>query len=54
MGSRSSVQTYTLRAKSAARVEDKLNAIADAIYQLADFADDLEDQLRNIERAVKR
>ena len=54
MGSRSKVQAQVSRAKGAQRVEDKLNAIADAIYELADFVDDLENQLRRIETEVGR
>jgi DNA replication initiation complex subunit (GINS family) len=50
MGSRSNVQAQVRRAKGAERVEDKLNAIADAIYELADFIDDLENQLKRMAR----
>jgi hypothetical protein len=53
MGSRQRVRTQAAKATSAIRVEDKLNAIADAIYELADFVDDLENQLNNIERKLK-
>jgi hypothetical protein len=53
MGSKGSVYTYTSRAKSASRAEDKLNALADAIYALADFVDDLENQLRRIEQKIR-
>jgi hypothetical protein len=54
MGSRGSVQTHVLRAKGARAVEQKLDAIADAIYELADFVDDLENQLRRIDTKVGR
>jgi hypothetical protein len=43
-----------MRAKSTARAEDKLDAIASAIAELADFVDDLENQLRRIESRVGR
>lgn len=53
MGSKSKVNSYTSRAISARTVEEKLNAIANAISELADFVDDLENQLRDIERKVR-
>jgi hypothetical protein len=54
MGSKSSVQTYTSRAIHASGTNDKLNAIAKAIEELADFVDDLENQLRRIEATQRR
>jgi hypothetical protein len=54
MGSKSSVQTYTSRAVHAAATDDKLNAIAKAIAELADFVDDLENQLHRIEGNQRR
>jgi hypothetical protein len=50
MGSKSSVQTYTQRAIHTADTNAKLDAIAHAIYELADFIDDLENQLRRIDK----
>jgi hypothetical protein len=54
MGSKSSVQTYTSRAIHASATNDKLNAIAKAVDELADFIDDLENQLRRIESNQRR
>jgi hypothetical protein len=54
MGSKQRVQNYAVRAKSAGTTDSKLNAIADAIYELADFVDDLENQLRDIETRLRR
>jgi hypothetical protein len=54
MGSKSSVQTYTSRAIHAIATNDKLNAIAKALEELADFVDDLENQLRRIEANQRR
>jgi hypothetical protein len=53
MGSRSSVQTFTQRAIHAADTNTKLDAIAQAIYELANFVDDLEHQLRRIEQKTR-
>lgn len=50
MGSKAKVVTHTARALNARTAEEKLNEIARAIAELADFVDDLEDQLRRIER----
>jgi len=47
------VQTYTQRAKRASTVEEKLNALADAIYEVADFIDDLENKLNALERNIR-
>jgi hypothetical protein len=53
MGSRIKVQTYTQRAIHAEMTDEKLNAIAHAIYELADFIDDLENQLARIDRKIR-
>ena len=45
MGSRSKVKSYTDQALHLANTNEKLDAIARAIYALADFVDDLENQL---------
>jgi hypothetical protein len=42
MGSRSKVKAQVHRAIGASTTDEKLNAIARAIYELADFVDDLE------------
>ena len=52
MGSKSSVQTYAQRAVHAADTNAKLTAIAQAIYELADFVDDLESQLRRMDKKI--
>jgi hypothetical protein len=54
MGSKSKVQIYTQRAIYAKTAEEKLNALANAIYEVADFIDDLENKLNSIERQIKR
>ena len=54
MGSKNQVQAYTQRAIHAKTVEEKLNALAGAIYELSDFVDDLENKLNSIERQIKR
>jgi len=45
MGSRSKVKAHVDRAVRASKVEDKLNEIAKAIYELADFVDDIENKV---------
>ncbi len=52
MGSRSKVHEFTQRAISAATTDDKLNALARAIYELADCVDDLENKLNHIDRKL--
>lgn len=52
MGSRTKVQNFTQRAISAATTDDKLNAIARAIYELADFVDDFENKLNYIDQKL--
>lgn len=53
MGSRSKVQSQVNRVKAAQTVEKKLDALADAIYELADFIDDLENQIRRVEGKIR-
>jgi hypothetical protein len=53
VGSKSKVQSYTYRARNARTIEEKLNAIASAIDEVADFIDDLENQLRRIESRIR-
>jgi hypothetical protein len=53
MGSKAKVNSHVTAALQARAVEDKLNAIARAISELADFVDDLENQLRGIEQKVR-
>jgi prefoldin subunit 5 len=53
MGSRSNVQTYTNRAISARTTDEKLDAIARAIDEVADFIDDLENKLNRIEQKLR-
>ena len=53
MATKGGVLMHTQRAKGQQRVEDKLDALADAIYVLADFVDDLENQLRRIEQKIR-
>jgi hypothetical protein len=52
MGTKSNVVAYTNQALGASKTDDKLNAIARAIAELADFVDDLENQLRRIEQKL--
>ncbi len=54
MGSRSKVKAQVGRIKSSVTVEQKLDAVADALYEIADFIDDLENQLRNLENKIGR
>jgi hypothetical protein len=49
MTSRIKIQECTMRARSATGAEAKLNAIADAIDEFADYIELMEHQLRNIE-----
>jgi hypothetical protein len=53
MGSKSSVETFTHRAIHSSDTNAKLDAIARAIAELADFVDDLENQLRRIDHKRK-
>jgi hypothetical protein len=53
MGSKSKVVSYTSQAIAASTTEDKLNAIARAIAELADFVDDIENKIRNIEYKIR-
>lgn len=53
MGSKSNVQTYTQRAIHSHDTNAKLDAIARAIAELADFVDDLENQVRRIDRKLQ-
>ena len=53
MGSRSRVQKFTQQAISASKTDDKLNAIAHAIYELADFVDDLENKLNSLDQKIR-
>jgi hypothetical protein len=53
MGSKSSVQTFTNRARHASETNAKLDAIARAIAELADFVDDLQNKLDRIDRKLK-
>jgi hypothetical protein len=50
MGSRARVKQWTDRAINVRATDEKLNAIAQAIYELADFVDDLENKLRALEQ----
>jgi Mg2+ and Co2+ transporter CorA len=43
-----------MRARSATGAEAKLNAIADAIDEFADYIELMEHQLRNIETKVRK
>jgi hypothetical protein len=47
------VHEFTQRAISAATTDDKLNAIARAFYELADFVDDLENKLNSIDQKLR-
>ena len=49
MGSHTMVYAKASEVKSARTVEGKLDALADTVYELARFVDDLRDQLRRIE-----
>jgi len=53
MGSRSKVQSCVQRAIHAQTTDEKLNAIAQAIYELADLVDDLETQLTRLDRKIR-
>lgn len=53
MGLKSKVQTFTRRAIHAKTVEEKLDAIARAIEELADFVDDIENDVRRIKSATR-
>lgn len=53
MGTRSGVKLHTDRAMSAKSTDEKLNAIAAAIYELADFIDDLENKLNRLEKQLR-
>jgi hypothetical protein len=53
MGSRTKVKNFTDRAINVSTTDDKLNAIAHAIYELADFIDDLESKLNHIEQKLR-
>jgi hypothetical protein len=53
MGSKSKVVAYTSRAIHANTTDVKLDNIARAIAELADFVDDLEDKLRRIDSKLK-
>ncbi|MGA2943351.1 MAG: hypothetical protein ABSE50_15075 [Xanthobacteraceae bacterium] len=54
MTSRIKIQECTMRARSATGAEAKLNAIADAIDEFADYIELMEHQLRNIETKVRK
>lgn len=53
MGSKSRVFTHTQRALTSRTPEEKLDALARAIAELADFVDDLENQLSQIDRKIR-
>lgn len=53
MGSKSSVETYTSRALHSRDTNEKLDAIARAIAELADFVDDIENQISRLDQKVR-
>jgi outer membrane murein-binding lipoprotein Lpp len=53
MGSKAKVMAHTSRALACKAPEEKLDALAHAIAELADFVDDLENQLTAIERKIR-
>jgi hypothetical protein len=53
MGSRTKVRNFTDRAIASSNTNDKLNEIAHAIYELADFIDDLENKLKHIDQKLR-
>lgn len=52
--SRAKVQECIRRARSESSVEEKLNAIADAINAFVDYIEQMEHLLRNVESRVRR
>lgn len=54
MGSKSKVVMHTQQAIALRTPEQKLDALARAVAELADFVDDLENQLIRVDRKIPR
>jgi len=54
MSSRAKVQECVRRARSQYAVDEKLNAIADAIHEFVEYVEQIEHLLRHIETRVRR
>jgi hypothetical protein len=54
MSSRAKVQECVRRAKTEIDPGEKLNALADAIHEFADFVEIIEHQIKHIETRLRR
>ncbi len=54
MSSRAKVQECVRRAKTEIDTGEKLNALADAIHEFADFVELVEHQIKHIETRLRR
>ncbi len=54
MSSRAKVQECARRARTESDAVEKLNAIADAIHEFADFVEVIEHQIRQVETRLRR
>jgi hypothetical protein len=52
MGTLAKVKMYVQQALGSSQTNAKLDAIAQAIAELADFVDDLENQLKKIDKKI--
>jgi Mg2+ and Co2+ transporter CorA len=54
MSTRAKVQDCARRARTHAGVQDKLDAIADAIHEFVDYIELIEHQIKHIEMRLRR
>ena len=54
MSSRTKVQECTRRIRTVSRIEEKLDAVGDAINEFAAYIEQMEHLLRNIESRIRR